>query len=318
VKKTENNTKSQKVIVDVGYGYIKTQVGNIQKSIPANITYYSYSEALQDALARQPELLGFRYDNSYYSVGGSLPSEIRKERWDDPIETAVLISAGLVSVNAPSNIDLVILAPVGHAYKKQSLLSILQPEKYLPQVLRFPSDEPPVNKVSAVDILPQPMGLAYQSIDAIEDRIGIIVIDIGMGTTDVMSFLVEEGMLEPEWDRAITHTYKVSGTALENMLMQSTGRSRKIIRKKIERGQISFTDEQKAKIEEEIVFLLRDWENDKEDYLVVLGGGGAYILLNGFPEIEYNLQEKYGWTTTLNTNPFANVEGIYEMLQAQN
>jgi hypothetical protein len=78
----------------------------------------------------------------------------------------------------------------------------------------------------------------------------------------------------------------------------------------MKQGKAFFTEEQKRHIVKQLARFVEDWQQDKEDYLVVIGGGGAFILFSVFPEVADVLAEETGFNIVVNPDPMANVEGI--------
>jgi len=318
-KKAQKGKEIRKVAVDVGYGLLKAFDGSDKAVLNAGYKAVSYKGAVVDELAlmQKNDVVGVSVSGAYYIVGVE-PDEVRKDRWIDPLVNAVLVGAVIYPlVKGDDRAELLILAPVEYARRKKSLMDALKTDEVLPSVRIITADGDEKEVVSVVedyDILPQPIGLAYQSLATIPDeKEGIIVLDIGMGTADVMSFLREdENELIPEWDRPVRQTFDLSGMMLEKALAEHLGRSIKIVRRKLKKNAVQMPADLRDKVFRLISSMLDGWEKDKEEYALVIGGGGALILAFAYPDLPEEIEEELGFTTIINPSIQANVVGAWD------
>jgi len=307
------------LVVDPGYGYVKA--GKDIKNIvmyPSGIQVYTHFDEALSVLKRMKNTTGIKYGDVFYIVGEKTADTVNKNRWKNTEEIGMLVASAFGSMNVVSKEteeELVVLAPIFATENIVSLEKEIRITEFLQNVEVFGEDGVlhKLPTVKRVVYYPQPYGTVryFYKVLQEKDRWGAVVIDIGYGTLDVMSFLTLEGEITPEWDRKIISEYDtITGHKLEEMLIEQTGYDAKMIRLLASRGKIQFNDKNKRLIKNHLLSLLSHYETLADMYAIIITGGGGALLSATYPELTKDLGNMWNMVILGNSRTL-NVQGMF-------
>jgi len=328
-----------KIVVDPGYGFLKAATNDRTLMVPSGMQAYSHEDELLSAMQRSQNIIPlFFKEGKYVSIGEFMPQSVEEAKWTDKEEITAAVAGGVykllfddvdVDVNnvedmlnqlKTNNYDVVVLAPVEmakNAVKLEGMLDLVSWHKqwyYLIPQSRYQTVKVtlPEGVAMNVRVMPQPMGSAlyFQEQVQASGKMGAVVVDIGLGTVDVMSFLMVDNV-EPEWDRKIIQDYDIlSGNILEQMLVEDTGYDIKLVRVLASRGKLQFSDKKKKHIKNRIMSLIEPYLNLRGMYALIISGGGGALLSMTYSNIVEELTKEWE-TVFIAPSPTVNVEGWF-------